>query len=321
METDPAEFHTVAFWERFYAVRGGTAFEWYGSWADIAPIVLSALGTDDGNGGGGYSPPARPPALVLGCGNSTLSEDMHAQGGFHDVTSIDYSPAVIAEMRAKCQKASPGAQVATGLRWEVMDVTDMAAYADSSWSLVVDKGTLDALYAEDTAVLARAAARMLREVGRVLAPGGVYVLVSMAQGFVLERALTAFCPPSATGMVRPVLCALAARTRTVRMHELYVCGWRNRETRRSRNHSLNSRPRSHPLCPETAPAAARLRFYFVEPGKALPCQPAESGCGCGGRWRVVPPLPSIRHQPPQLLSASPRRWRPWRGTSRGRWRR
>jgi hypothetical protein len=33
-----------------------------------------------------------------------------------------------------------------------MDVTAMT-YADGSWPLVMDKGTLDALYAEDTAEL------------------------------------------------------------------------------------------------------------------------------------------------------------------------
>ena len=86
MRTDPAEFHECQFWDRFYATRGGEAFEWYGSWADIAPLVDAVVGD------------RAAPLLVLGCGNSTLSEDMHEGGGFGSVNSLDYSEAVIAEM-------------------------------------------------------------------------------------------------------------------------------------------------------------------------------------------------------------------------------
>ncbi len=113
--------------------------------------------------------------------------------GFAAITSIDYSASVIAEMRAKTASQR-------GLTWEVMDVTAMS-YADQSWPLVVDKGTLDALFAEDTVELGEIARKMFAEIQRVLAPGGKYVLVSMAQSFVLQRVLSAFSAPSWYGTV------------------------------------------------------------------------------------------------------------------------
>jgi hypothetical protein len=116
-----------------------------------------------------------------------------SSAGFSAITSVDYSASVIAEMEAKTAGRS-------GLAWEVMDVTAMS-YAGDSWRLVVDKGTLDALYAEDTAELGEVARKMFAEIQRVLAPGGKYVLVTMAQGFVLARALGSFAPPKWRGTV------------------------------------------------------------------------------------------------------------------------
>ena len=49
----------------------------------------------------GYAgPPSSGEVLVIGCGNSTQSEDMFAQG-YTCVTSIDFSDVVIQEMTTK----------------------------------------------------------------------------------------------------------------------------------------------------------------------------------------------------------------------------
>jgi hypothetical protein len=121
--------------------------------------------------------------MVLGCGNSVLSEDLHS-AGFTNVTSIDYSEAVINEMRQKC-----GSQPA--LVWETMDATVMR-FDDESWETIVDKGTLDALYAEDTPSISATAEAMLRETQRVLASRGRFFLVTMAQDFVLAKVFQVF---------------------------------------------------------------------------------------------------------------------------------
>ena len=56
-----------------------------------------------------------------------------------------------------------------------MDVRDME-YEDESFDCVIDKSTIDALLCGDDAFLN--VARMLKEVSRVLKPGGTYLVIS-----------------------------------------------------------------------------------------------------------------------------------------------
>lgn len=76
-----------------------------------------------------------------GCGNSALSHDLH-ELGYTDVTSIDFSPACIAAMRARYARCP-------GLRWAVMDIRALA-FPDASFDVVLEKGTLDVLMVEET---------------------------------------------------------------------------------------------------------------------------------------------------------------------------
>ena len=50
--------------------------------------------------------------------------------------------------------------------------TTLVSYDDGSFDAVVDKGTLDALMSEDTVEVRNSGTAMLREVARVLKPGG-----------------------------------------------------------------------------------------------------------------------------------------------------
>lgn len=62
------------------------------------------------------------------------------------------------------------------VRFAVADVCNLDEYAEGTFELVVDKGTLDALTCgtESVAVVAKAQ----REIARVLRPGGVYLQIS-----------------------------------------------------------------------------------------------------------------------------------------------
>ena len=71
-----------------------------------------------------------------GCGNSSLSEEMYADG-FTKITNIDYSPAVIENMRERCCKLSH-------MDWQVMDITDLQ-FDNGTFEVVIEKGTLDAM--------------------------------------------------------------------------------------------------------------------------------------------------------------------------------
>ncbi|NWV46438.1 EFMT4 methyltransferase, partial [Daphoenositta chrysoptera] len=115
---------------------------------------------------------------LTGCGNSALSHDLH-ELGYTDVTSIDFSPACIAAMRARHARCP-------GLRWAVMDIRALA-FPDASFDVVLEKGTLDVLMVEETDpwhVSPQAAAamrRVLAEVSRVLRPGGCFISITFAQ--------------------------------------------------------------------------------------------------------------------------------------------
>ncbi|NXO69276.1 EFMT4 methyltransferase, partial [Phainopepla nitens] len=100
-----------------------------------------------------------------GCGNSALSHDLH-ELGYTDVTSIDFSPACIAAMRARYARCP-------GLRWAVMDIRALA-FPDASFDVVLEKGTLDVLMVEETdpwRVSPQAAAAMRRVLAEVRGGG------------------------------------------------------------------------------------------------------------------------------------------------------
>ena len=68
-----------------------------------------------------------------GCGNSSLSQDMH-DDGYHSITNVDYSQVVIDNM----QRKSPS------MRWIVEDIKDLN-FPPASFDVVIEKATIDAL--------------------------------------------------------------------------------------------------------------------------------------------------------------------------------
>jgi spermidine synthase/ubiquinone/menaquinone biosynthesis C-methylase UbiE len=177
------DFRKQEYWDGFFQKRGEKAFEWYGDYLALRPGLQALLGLPED------APPsllrrlkAKVRVLVVGCGNSALSADLAADG-FTQLLSVDFSERVIDEMRRKQPT----------LQWKVMDMTDMRELQDGSFDLVMDKGALDALMAEDTAEIKADALKMLTEVSRVLAPGGRYCCVTMAQDFILQHLLGFFC--------------------------------------------------------------------------------------------------------------------------------
>lgn len=74
--------------------------------------------------------------LVPGCGNSKMMEDM-IEDGFKNITNIDYSPVVISQMEERCK--------GKGMVFKVADVTRSLPFPDSSFDLIICKGTFDAI--------------------------------------------------------------------------------------------------------------------------------------------------------------------------------
>ena len=78
--------------------------------------------------------------IMLGCGNSMLSEDVY-NDGYRNIVNIDFSSIVINNMKRKCQRL-------VDMDWIVMDITNMS-FAPCSFDVVVEKATLDALLVEE----------------------------------------------------------------------------------------------------------------------------------------------------------------------------
>ncbi|XP_048203204.1 endothelin-converting enzyme 2 isoform X1 [Perognathus longimembris pacificus] len=160
-----SEYGQVQYWDRRYRGAADAApYEWFGGFASFRALLEPELRPDDR-------------ILVLGCGNSALSYELFL-GGFPSVTSVDYSSVVVAAMRA-CYAHVPT------LRWETMDARAMR-FPSGSFDVVLEKGTLDALLAGERDPWAvspegvHTVDQVLREVSRVLAPGGRFISLTSA---------------------------------------------------------------------------------------------------------------------------------------------
>jgi len=105
-------------------------------------------------------------------GNSRLGEDLIDVDKFESVMCLDFSTNVIKHMQAR-YPAKPQ------LRYILGDATDMRGlFADSSFDVVVDKGTFDALLCHPRVVPMVEA--LLGEIGRVTGQRGLYLCISQS---------------------------------------------------------------------------------------------------------------------------------------------
>ncbi|KAJ7396434.1 Methyltransferase-like protein 13 [Pitangus sulphuratus] len=168
----PAEFGAAPYWDRFFRHRGQRAFEWYGAFPELCPVLHK------------YVRP-RDKVLVVGCGNSELSEQMYDVGMCEDIVNIDISDAVIRQMRERSGSRRPK------MSYLLMDVLQMD-FPDAHFQVVLDKGTLDALLTDEEEATLAKVDRMFAEISRVLQVGGRYLCVSLAQAHVLTKAVQYF---------------------------------------------------------------------------------------------------------------------------------
>lgn len=80
------QFKSKEYWDRFFLKRK-EAFEWYGDYFELSTILHK------------YSK-VKDDILVLGCGNSRLSEDLYDLG-YHGLVNIDISDVVINQMKER----------------------------------------------------------------------------------------------------------------------------------------------------------------------------------------------------------------------------
>ncbi|XP_044531580.1 EEF1A lysine methyltransferase 4 [Gracilinanus agilis] len=160
-----SEYREAQYWdERYRHARDTVPYEWFGDFEAFRDLLEPELQPEDR-------------ILVLGCGNSALSYELW-RGGFPNVISVDYSPVVVAAMRDRY------AHVPT-LCWETMDARALG-FPNSTFDVVLEKGTLDALLAGErdpwtvSAEGTQTVKEVLSEVSRVLTPQGRFISLTAA---------------------------------------------------------------------------------------------------------------------------------------------
>lgn len=177
------EFSQVEYWNTFFKKRGKRNFEWYGEYPELCGIFLKYIKVKDN-------------VLIVGCGNSTVSMCLY-DAGYRNITNIDISHIVIRQMR------KINAIMRPELVYEHMDATQMV-YADSTFNVVLDKGTLDALMPDTKEGTVSNVNKYFKEITRILRDGGRYICISLLQEHILRQLLSYF--PNVGFMFRIVRC-------------------------------------------------------------------------------------------------------------------
>ncbi|KAH8986130.1 S-adenosyl-L-methionine-dependent methyltransferase [Lactarius akahatsu] len=171
------EYATREYWDRRYAREAEDAtFDWFKRYEDVAHLLHQVL------------PDRTARILMLGCGNSTLSEDMY-DDGYKNIVNVDYSPVVIERMRARNHDRPE-------MPWLVMDIRNLEL-EDESFDVAIDKGTMDAMMTTKGDVwdppqqVIDDCTREVDEVLRVLRKGnGAFLYLTFGQPHFRRRYLT-----------------------------------------------------------------------------------------------------------------------------------
>ncbi|XP_028046357.1 eEF1A lysine and N-terminal methyltransferase homolog isoform X2 [Monomorium pharaonis] len=117
--------------------------------------------------------------------------------GYRNIVNIDISHIVIKQMRDINNDTRPD------LVYEHMDATQMT-YPDEKFSVILDKGTLDALMPDAKETTIVTIDRYFKEITRVLRNGGRYICISLLQEHILRKLLSYF--PTSGFMFRIARC-------------------------------------------------------------------------------------------------------------------
>eukprot|EP00746_Dinoflagellata_sp_MGD_P020576 gnl/MRDRNA2_/MRDRNA2_147961_c0_seq1.p1 gnl/MRDRNA2_/MRDRNA2_147961_c0~~gnl/MRDRNA2_/MRDRNA2_147961_c0_seq1.p1 ORF type:complete len:257 (+),score=47.70 gnl/MRDRNA2_/MRDRNA2_147961_c0_seq1:68-838(+) len=152
----PPDFGNAEYWEKRYQRQNGT-YEWYQGWAGLKDKLLPYVHKNS-------------QILMIGAGNSKLSEDMFLDG-FQNVWSLDISEVAMENMRKRTAAIGMPEE-----RWLAMDARNLSSFKDGSFDITLEKGTMDALLSSEDYESNLGA--MLDEISRVLVPGGAHVTIS-----------------------------------------------------------------------------------------------------------------------------------------------
>ena len=149
-----SDYGSPQYWDDRY--KGSeNPFDWYFGWDRLGAQIQNFMKPTDN-------------VLVIGCGNAEMSYDM-LKDGFPRVVNIDIAPSVITQMKEKYAGEKR-------LEWIVMDCTDLSAFRDGEFDVVLDKGTFDAIMCGNGS--ADLIDKAMAENYRVLKNGGRFIVIT-----------------------------------------------------------------------------------------------------------------------------------------------
>jgi len=173
LEDSAYTYANPRYWDEYYKkTTGDEKYDWYGTWdTPIVETTFQARGTGDAITAKSLGDFLRAylasedKILMMGCGNSDMSEKMYV-AGFEHIVNIDISETLLENLRQRLAASMPN------MRWQHMSAAEMS-FAEGEFAVTVDKGTLDAI--EQNKPLLSGA---MREAHRTLRPGGVFLSVT-----------------------------------------------------------------------------------------------------------------------------------------------
>ncbi|ORX49492.1 S-adenosyl-L-methionine-dependent methyltransferase [Hesseltinella vesiculosa] len=164
---DPTAYRTQEYWEERYKQEDlNTTFDWFKTYDELKVLFDQHIPNKDAS------------ILILGCGNSTLGEDMY-RDGYKNITNIDYSKTVVDNMKDRCADMPE-------MTWLEMDIRDLK-FDTESFDVVIDKGTMDALLTgvkdqwNPGEEVVSEVKKEVDEVARVLKMGGLFLYITFGQ--------------------------------------------------------------------------------------------------------------------------------------------
>ncbi|TFK39915.1 S-adenosyl-L-methionine-dependent methyltransferase [Crucibulum laeve] len=172
------EYGTKEYWnDRYTQESDDSAFDWFKSYSELAHLIHDLV------------PDKSSRILMLGCGNSRLSEEMW-EDGYKNIVNTDYSNVVIEQMRLRHKERRPE------MEWHEMDVRNLT-FEDNSFDVAIDKGTMDAMMTAKGDVwdppqqVINDCSKEVDETLRVLRKGGgIFIYLTFGQPHFRRRYLT-----------------------------------------------------------------------------------------------------------------------------------
>ncbi|KAJ3414804.1 hypothetical protein HDV05_006051 [Chytridiales sp. JEL 0842] len=180
--TSNTQYASKDYWESRYrqeASKDIHAYEWLKGWDFYKEALMAVI------------PDKQVSILHLGCGNSELGPNMYREG-FHFQENIDYSEAVIEDMRREYSESMPE------MKWTVADIFQMSStLGTNKYDVVIDKGTLDAFLTgwpdedpwDPSEPCLQQCRDYMHQVEKVLKPDGVFIQITWSQPHFRRRFL------------------------------------------------------------------------------------------------------------------------------------